>query len=225
MTARFTKGKARTETPRLKDLPLALVRESAPDPAEGRDEGGRFAPGNRHSVEQGIKALIRRGLGDPSDPTTGELTREALKLYNALRRGLPSDGPGVRQLVAAQARHATLAGFYANEAARVGLATPEGLKLAEASRAHDTTAQRLATTAYDRAVREGAARRAAEPPAWRALLGLDQPAAPTAPASMPHAPAETVSGPGAATATPAEEGAPEGHPEPAPATDLEEPAR
>lgn len=51
-----------------------------------------------------------------------------------------------------------LATYYANQAAGVGLGSPEGLKLAEASRAHDTTAQRLSTTSYDRAVREAQSR-------------------------------------------------------------------
>ena len=155
MTARFVKGKARTETPRLKDLSLP---ETARDPSEGRGEAGRFAAGNRASVGQGIKALIRKGLGDPDDEATGSLVREATRLYLALLRSLPADGPGVRQLVASQARHAMLATHYANEAARVGLGTKDGLAMAEASRAHDTTAQRLSVTAYDRAVREAASK-------------------------------------------------------------------
>lgn len=151
MTTRFTKGKVRTETPRIKDLSAVAT---ARDPSEGRTAGGRFGAGNRASVGQGIKALIRKGLGDPEDPATEALVREATRLYIALLRSLPSDGPGVRQLVAAQARHAMLATHYANEAAKVGLSSDVGLKLAEASRAHDTTAQRLSVTAYDRAVRE-----------------------------------------------------------------------
>ena len=153
MTTRFVKGKARTETPRLKDLSIAAT---ARDPSEGRGEAGRFAPGNRTAVGQGHKSLIRRGLGDPADPLTGPIVRDATKLYLSLLRTLPSDGPGVRQLVASQARHAMLATHYANEAARAGLATDQGLRLAEAARAHDTTAQRLSVTAYDRAVRESA---------------------------------------------------------------------
>jgi hypothetical protein len=155
MTTRFVKGKARTETPRLKDL---STPEAARDPSEGRDGGGRFARGNRTGFGQGIKALIRKGLGDPTNEATGRLVREATRLYLAVLRSLPSDGPGVRQLVASQSRHAMLATYYANEAAREGLASDRGLKLAEASRAHDTTAQRLAVTAYDRAVREAAAK-------------------------------------------------------------------
>jgi hypothetical protein len=156
MATRFVKDKARTETPRLKDL---SANEPARDPSAGRGEAGRFGAGNRHGIGQGIKALIRRGLGDPENPATAALVKEATRLYLHLLRSLPSDGPGVRQLVASQARHAMLATFYANEAARVGLATDDGLKLAEASRAHDTTAQRLGVTAYDRATREAAARK------------------------------------------------------------------
>ena len=156
MSTRFVKGQARTETPRVKDLHLV---ETERDPSEGRGESGRFAVGNRHASGQGLKALIRRGVGDPHT----QIGREALRLYAGLLRALPSDGPGVRQLVASQARHATLAAFYSAEAAKVGLATDEGLKLAEAARSHDTTAQRLGVTAYDRAVREAAAKKPPKP--------------------------------------------------------------
>lgn len=169
MTERFVKGKRRTETPRLKDLPAVLVQQAADSDgnrSENHDAAGRFARGNRAALGQGIKALIRKGLGDPADPATGALVREATRLYLALLRSLPSDGPGVRQLAAAQARHAMLATHYANEAAKAGLATKLGLELAEASRAHDTTAQRLSVTAYDRAVREAAARPKPNPLAW-----------------------------------------------------------
>lgn len=156
MTTRFVKGKARTETPRLKDL---SVHASERDPTEGRAEGGRFAPGNRVSVGQGWKATIRKSLGAlATSPEADDVIRQATSLYIAVLRGLPSDGAGVRQLVAAQCRHAALATFYANEAARAGLASALGLKLAEASRSHDTTAQRLSVSAYDRAVHEAEAR-------------------------------------------------------------------
>jgi hypothetical protein len=155
VSTRFVKGKARTETPRMKDLPQCVTDR---DPADGRTAGGRFGKGNRASIGQGFKALVRKGLGDPDDPAVGELVRQATRMYMAILRSLPSDGPGVRPLVASQARHAVMATFFANEAARFGLATPEGLKLAEAARAHDTTAQRLSVTAYDRAVREAAAK-------------------------------------------------------------------
>ena len=154
MTLRFVKNKVRTETPRIKDL---CLKETVRDPSVGRGAHGHFAAGNPLAIGQGIKALIRKGLGDPKDPQTGALVKEATRLYLALLRSLPSDGPGVRQLAAAQARHAMLATHYANAAAQAGLATKEGLTLAEASRAHDTTAQRLSVTAYDRAVREAAA--------------------------------------------------------------------
>lgn len=157
MAIRFTKDAVRTETPRLKDL---SIKETARDPSEGRQGHGYFGQGNRQAEGQGTKALIRKGLGNAEDPATGRLVREATRLYLAILRSLPSDGPGVRQLVASQARHAMLATHYANESAREGFASDRGLKMAEASRAHDTTAQRLAVTAYDRAVREAAANKA-----------------------------------------------------------------
>jgi len=160
MTTRFVKGKARTETPRLKDLPLSLVQaatESGRQPSDGRDEMGRAAAGNRLAVGSGFKAQVRRSLGDPDDPAIGALVRQAVKMYAAILREMPSDGPQVRQLVAAQARHAVLATHYSNLAAKVGLDTASGMSFADAARNHDTTAQRLSTTAFDRAVKVAAA--------------------------------------------------------------------
>jgi hypothetical protein len=151
VSERFVKGKLRTETPRLKDL---STQETAREPSEGRTGSGAFAPGNRIAIGQGTKALIRKGLGDPESA----LVKDATRLYLAILRTLPSDGPGVRVLVASQARHTVLAAFYADAAAKEGLESAKGLKLAEASRSHDTTAQRLSVTAYDRAAREQAAK-------------------------------------------------------------------
>jgi hypothetical protein len=142
MATRFVKGKARTETPRMKDLPAP---PALPEASSGRASGGRFAPGNRIGIGRDWKASIRKMLGTAvGDTDACAVVCQARLLYVAMLRSLPSDGPAVRQLLAAQARHASLATFYANEAARVGLATPDGLRLAEAARSHDTTAQRLA---------------------------------------------------------------------------------
>ena len=166
MATRFVKNSLRTETPRLKDL---SITETVRDPSEGRQGHGHFGPRNRHSIDQGIKALVRKGLGDPEDAATGRLVREATRLYLALMRSLPSDGPGVRQLVASQARHVMLATHYANESAKEGFASERGLKLAEASRSHDLIAQRLSVTAYDRAVREAASKPKATKAVWQLL--------------------------------------------------------
>lgn len=155
MATRNHNGKPGTETPRLKDL---STKETARDPSEGRGEAGRFAPGNRVANGQGIKALIRKGLGDPSDERTAELVKEATRIYLAILRSLPSDGPGVRVLVAAQARHTVLGTYYADAAAKAGLDTTAGLKLADAARSHDYTAQRLSVASYDRAAREQASK-------------------------------------------------------------------
>jgi len=161
MALRVVKGKLRPESPRLKDLALARGG-TAVDRSDGRAPDGRFAPGNRAANGRSAKALIRRSLGEGADP---EMVRQALTMYYALLRDMPSDGPSVRQLVAARCRHAVMATRFADEAAKVGLATPAGLKLAEQSRAHDLAAQRLAVTSYDLAVR-GAERRAETPTSW-----------------------------------------------------------
>ena len=156
MTIRFVKGKARFETPRLKDNRTSTT---ARDPSAGRDARGQFAAGNRSAIGQAAKAIIRQSLGtDVDDP----MVREATALYRAVLRGLPSDGASVRQLTASRCRHAVLATVYANEASKAGLATPEGMKLAEHARAHDLTAQRLAVTAFDLATREASTKAADE---------------------------------------------------------------
>lgn len=165
MTSRFVKGKARTETPRLKDLHGAAT---APDPSRGRDARGQFTSGNGAATERGAKQLIRESLGKDAD---ADMVREANVLYRALLRDLPSDGASVRQLTASRARHVVMGTALANEATTAGLGTPAGMKLAEASRSHDLAAQRLAVTAYDLAVREATARKAAAPAqSLRALL-------------------------------------------------------
>jgi hypothetical protein len=156
MAFRNVKNKFRFESPRLKDVARTVT---ARDPSAGRTADGRFASGNRAANGRSAKALIRRSLGaEGADP---EMVRQALTMYHALLRDLPSDGPSVRQLVAARCRHAVMATRFANEAAKVGLATPMGLKLAEQSRSHDLAAQRLAVTSFDLAVR-GAQKAAAD---------------------------------------------------------------
>ena len=108
MTIRFVKGRTRVETPQLKDLHLpATVR----DRTVGRDAAGRFTSDNRAAIGRAAKALVRQSLGSDADP---ELVREALTLYRAIMRDLPSDGPSVRQLTASRCRHAVLATRYAD---------------------------------------------------------------------------------------------------------------
>lgn len=152
-------SKARADLPRLSHVP----QETARDPLEGRDRTGRFGKGNQASRGSGVKALILKGLGDPNDPETAEIVRLAVRMYRGLLQELPADGPAVRQLVAAQARHAVLAGHLTTAAAKEGLTSPAGMKLAAQALQHDRAAERLAVTAYDRAVREQRARAAQAP--------------------------------------------------------------
>src|SRR5262249_39422173 len=132
---------------------------------EGRLPDGRFASGNRLSVGQGSKAIVRESLeGMPP-----EAAKKVLRLYRSMLRTLPSDGPNVRALTAARCRHAVLATIFTNEAVKAGLTTPEGLKLAECARSHDQTAQRLAVTALDIAQKEHLAKKNApksKTPLW-----------------------------------------------------------
>lgn len=156
MPDRFTKNKPRTETARFKDISLCLVQETARDPSEGRTEGGRFGPGNRIAVDQGMKAFTRREFGDPTNPEV----RDMLRRYRALRRKLPGEDQGVRELVAAQVRNIQKAQAYSRLADEAGLGTPQGMKLAEQARAHDKTAQGLGTASFDRAIKVAGPREA-----------------------------------------------------------------
>jgi hypothetical protein len=148
MALRHVKGKTRGESPRLKDLPQAppTVRE----PSDGRDAQGRAAVGNTLALGRGWKATIRRSLGGDAEDAD---VRQVMAIYTALLRALPHDGPAVRQLVAAQSRHAWMATTFTDAARTAGLTTPAGLKLAEAARAHDLCAQRLSVTAFDLSTR------------------------------------------------------------------------
>jgi hypothetical protein len=183
MTTRFVKGKARTETPRLKDLSDETVRsaeKSARRPSVGRDRHGHFLPGNPHAIGQGFKAMVRASLGDPDDPQIGEMAKQAARLYLHIVAGLPSDGVVVRQMSAAQARHVVLATHLTNESIKAGIGTDRGLKLAEAARAHDKTAQSLSVAAFDRAVKEAAMKPKHDP--YAALLDDEEDELPVHPA-------------------------------------------
>jgi hypothetical protein len=151
MSLRFVKDKLRVESPQLKDTPTALT---VADPSVDRDEHGHFGPGNGAAIGRGLKQVCREGL----EGLDADLARDAMMLYRGVLRSLPAAGPSVRQLVAAQCRHAVIATAFANAAAKAGLASPDGIKLAEHSRSHDLAAQRLAVTAFDLATREAAAR-------------------------------------------------------------------
>jgi hypothetical protein len=140
-------GKARPTLPRSSDLKPV---ETVPDPSEGRAPGGRFAPGNRISEGQRWKASIRKLLGKgASSEQAANLAREAFRLYLAVLRGLPSDGPTVRMLAALQARHAVLAAFFTDRAAELGLETDAGAVALEQATKHGQRAERLAVTTLD----------------------------------------------------------------------------
>jgi hypothetical protein len=152
VTTRFVKGKARTESPRLKDNSVQITER---DPSVGRVEAGRFGAGNTIATGRGWKAQIRKMLGTDA---SNEDVKQVLALYLALLRSLPADGPSVRQLAAAQARHAWFATQFTNLARDAGVGSPDGRRYADASRSHDLAAQRLAVTVFDLASREAAAR-------------------------------------------------------------------
>lgn len=163
MTIERSHGKARPTLVRSSDL--APV-ETARDPAAGRDASGRFGPGNRVSIGQGWKAVVRRMLGKgASDPEAVAVQRDTVKLFRAIVRELPSDGATVRQLAALQARHTALSAFYGAKAAELGLGSEAGVQAAEQSTKHGQRAERLAVTCLDVATKMAAAAPAVLTPA------------------------------------------------------------
>lgn len=166
MSIEHSHGKARPTLPRASDLAVA---DTAGNPTEGRAPGGRFAPGNRLAEGQRWKASIRKMLGRGATNAEAEsLARETFRLYLAVLRRMPSDGPSVRMLVALQARHAALAARWANRAAELGLDSEEAVQADERAIKHGQRAERLAVTALDvaRAEAQARPRSPAHVPSW-----------------------------------------------------------
>lgn len=167
MTIERSHGKARPTLPRSSDLSPV---ETVPTPSEGRDAGGRFASGNRIAHGSRWRATIRRLLGRGATSEQAEsVARQAYRLYCALLRELPSDGPSVRMLAALQARHAALAAFFTDRAAEVGLDTPEGMAALERASKDGQRAERLAVTALDVSTKLASANKGKARPAWMDL--------------------------------------------------------
>ncbi len=166
MSIETSHGKARPTLPRSSDL---AVVDTVPNPSEGRAPFGRFAPGNRIAQGQRWKASIRKLLGRGATSAEAEaLARESFRLYLALLRAMPSDGPSVRTLVALQARHVVLAARWANRAAELGFDSDEGIAADERALRHGQRAERVAVTALDVATRVATAKRRspAHVPSW-----------------------------------------------------------
>lgn len=167
-------GKARPILPRSSDLaPVASV----PNPSEGRGPAGRFAPGNRLSINSGQKHAIKRLMGGhATDEEVLIVARDAERAFRGTMRDLPSDGATVRSLAALYSRHVALAAYYTRKAENAGLDSPEGLDWTARATGQGQRAERIAVTALDVATKLAAAqpRSDARPP-WEGLA-VDVPA-------------------------------------------------
>lgn len=163
MTIERSHGKARPTLPRSGDL---RVVETAATPTEGRSPAGRFAPGNRIAQGSRWKASIRKLLGKGANEHAEGVARAAFRLYLALLRELPSDGPSVRMLAAMQAREAALAAHFTDRAGELGFETDKGAAALDLATKHGQRAERLAVTTLDVATKL----RAAKPSKANALL-------------------------------------------------------
>jgi hypothetical protein len=151
MALRNEHGKLRPQPPRLKDLPPRLT---AGEPGRGRDAHGRFVAGNAAATARGLKAQLKRALGQgATDEAAQQVYADALRLYRATLRALPSDDPRVQETVSRYARAASLSAHLAEQAMVAGLTTPAGQKLLELSMKLDARAERNAVTAADMAER------------------------------------------------------------------------
>lgn len=166
MSIERSNGKARPTLPRASDLRRV---QSAGNPTEGRDDAGRFAPGNRVSMGARWKNSVKRLLGrGASEETASGVARQAWGLYLAVMRDMPSDGTTVRMLAALQARHAALAAYFTDRAGELGLDTPAGTAALERATKDGQRAERLAVTALDVATKlaEAKPRSSTALPAW-----------------------------------------------------------
>lgn len=165
MTIERSHGKARPTLPRASDL---RPHQSEANPRDGRTPGGHFAAGNRHSVEARVKHSIKKALGSrKSDGEAGIVSRDAVRIFGAFMRSLPSDAMPVRAMAALAARHHALSSYYAAKAVEAGLTTPEGMKLQEASDRQSQRAERVLVTAEDLAATHAkAAAKGADAAPW-----------------------------------------------------------
>jgi hypothetical protein len=186
MTIERSHGKARPTLPRASDL----APSSDGKPPVARDAQGRFAAGNRVSVEARLKATLKRGLGAATDGDEGIVARDARKVMGHVLRALPSDAPPVRVAVTLHARHVALHALYTAKAEEAGLTSPEGLALLAVADRQSQRAERTLVTALDIATKcaaEDGRRRPAVDPLDRYL---DAPA--TTVVEPPAAPAVDV---------------------------------
>jgi hypothetical protein len=163
VTARFTKGKARTELVRSRDLKAVPAVAERPD---SRDVHGRFAAGNAGGKGRGWKRAIAKMLGRTDAELAGvatALAADAWRIFTVSMREMPQDGPNVRALVARKARHEALEGYWTARALE-GLGTPEGDQAEARATQHGVRAERLTVTALDVATR--LATRRPTRPAW-----------------------------------------------------------
>jgi hypothetical protein len=169
VTIEHSHGKARPTLPRSSDL----AATPAADPTEGRLSGGRFGDGNRFGEGQRWKSSIKRLLGrGATDSNTELLYRESLRLYMAVLRDMPHDGPAVRALAALQARHAAMAAHWTTRAVELGPETDEGLAAEDRASKHGQRVERLTVTMLDvaRSLAQARARDAAPIPLGAALV-------------------------------------------------------
>lgn len=151
MAFRNVRSGAAPRPPRLKDVPAHLTNV---EPPAGRDQIGRFVPGNKVAIGRGLRELIGKSIGLESDnPVVRNLFKQTRTLFRSLMKELPSDVSQVQDRVAAQARWSILSAFFSTEAAKVGLTTDDGRKLSDLALKADARAERNGVTALDLAIR------------------------------------------------------------------------
>lgn len=151
MSREHSHGRARATMPRASRLEPVSGPRAAPE----RDAHGRVAtPEAARELAQGRgwKSQIGKMAGRELQGEARDLGRAAWRLYRALLRDLPSDGPQVRVHVASQARSAVFAARYAERAAELGFDTDDGRKALELSAKLDQRAERAGVVALDIAV-------------------------------------------------------------------------
>ena len=152
MTIERSHGKARPTLPRASDLGTVetgrIRRMAAVWP-----DGSRRAIGLPGSVRARRQPCASSWGAAQRTEDIAIIAGDAIRLFNAAVRDLPSDGPVVRSLAALYARHAAVSAYFNAKADGADLTSEAGAALLETALRHGQRVERLAVTMLDVATR------------------------------------------------------------------------
>jgi len=150
LSPEMSHGKVRPPTPRRTDIAPSEPRTAA-ERLQGRRADGTAASGNQIALGRGWKAAIRKAVGGAAAALGVEQVGDADMrriVYRAVLADLPVSGPLVRVNAAGLAREFAIAAYLDHQAAKAGLLTEDGAKLAARASYHRTRCERLSVTTH-----------------------------------------------------------------------------